>query len=32
MVWWGENQPEHSKTVAALALQTEAPATQSGLL
>ena len=32
MVWWGENQPEHSKTVVALALQTEAPTTQSGLL
>lgn len=32
LVWWAEKQPEHSKTVAALALQTDVPATQSGMV
>ncbi len=31
LLWWGEQQPEHSKTVAALPLQIESPVTQTGL-
>lgn len=32
LLWWGEQQPEHSKTVAALPLLTEAPVMQTGLI
>lgn len=32
LVWWGEQQPEYSKIVAALPLLHEAPVTQTGLI
>lgn len=32
LMWWGEQQPEYSKVVAALPLLQEAPVTQTGLI